>query len=286
MSKTLFYAARIHSDDAGFRAWAKPIADFLKTFLTQTADTGQVADWTTVTRPAAGAWVNEIYRFNDSLHATAPFYIRIEYGTLAAGATYPSLRATIGQTVNGAGVLGGGTTNTVELFTSGIAPNATVRPCFVSGGPDRLTIGMWLDEGQNAVAGLSISRTRGADGVATNGGVNMTWQAANARGQQFMGVGLTKFPTTPLTHLLAPIPVGANKSMSYGGSVGVGPILPFRGYADYPDLGMVIYSTSDVVGPQIFPATLLGAQHIYYALGDIGGNNPMTNVSGIGLRYE
>src|SRR4051812_25718504 len=92
------------ADDATFRTWAQGIhAQIVATgALTQTADTGQV-NLTTATRPLANAFAGyEIFAFNDALQATAPLYLKVEYGV---GATQdrPSLRVSAGSSTNGAG---------------------------------------------------------------------------------------------------------------------------------------------------------------------------------------
>jgi len=68
--------------DAEFRTWGSGIAAALQACgLVKTSDTGQI-DWATVTRPGAShtAAGYEIYRFNDSLQATKPVLIKVEYG--------------------------------------------------------------------------------------------------------------------------------------------------------------------------------------------------------------
>lgn len=86
--------------------------------LTQTADTGQV-NWVTVTRP--GVSTNggfEIWRFNDTAHATAPIFIRIDYGTGTA-ATRPRLQLTVGTGSNGSGTITGSVLAATTVSSTG-----------------------------------------------------------------------------------------------------------------------------------------------------------------------
>jgi hypothetical protein len=94
---------------ANYLAWAKGIADALKTLpgLAQSADTGQI-NWASVAAvPGVNAYSGyEIYRLNDSLDATAPVFIKIEYGT-GASVNQPALRISVSTATNGAGTLTG-----------------------------------------------------------------------------------------------------------------------------------------------------------------------------------
>jgi hypothetical protein len=106
-----------HANDADFRTWGKEISDKLHTMtgLTKVAETGTV-NWTTVTRPSANTEGGfEVYYLNDSLHGTAPIYIRVSYGT-ASSAAYPGVSITVGTSTNGSGVLGGTALTTIKRW--------------------------------------------------------------------------------------------------------------------------------------------------------------------------
>jgi hypothetical protein len=97
------------STDAGFRTWAQKIHDALTAIgLTQTADTGQI-NLSTVTRPGSNdtAGGYEIWRFNDTLQATYPIFIKIEYGMNTVASNQPSLWITVGTGSNGSGTISG-----------------------------------------------------------------------------------------------------------------------------------------------------------------------------------
>lgn len=96
-----------HASDDDFRAWGGELsAKLSEVGLVQTADTGQI-NWSTVTRPSVSAAAGyEIWRFNDTLQATAPILIKVEYGT-AGSAVYPQMWATVGTSSNGSGTLTG-----------------------------------------------------------------------------------------------------------------------------------------------------------------------------------
>lgn len=96
-----------HTNDTEFRAWGSEINSYLSAVgFVQTADTGQI-NWTTATRPAVNTVAGyEVWRFSDSLQATAPIFFLLEYGT-AAVSTYPIMYMTVGTGSDGAGALTG-----------------------------------------------------------------------------------------------------------------------------------------------------------------------------------
>lgn len=76
----------------------------LMTLFQKTADSGQI-NWSTVTRPGentSGGY--EIRRLNDSRDATAPIYVKIEYGTDITDPN-PTIWITIGKGSNGSGTI-------------------------------------------------------------------------------------------------------------------------------------------------------------------------------------
>lgn len=104
MTTSSWSAVLNHRTDAEFRAWGKDYSDHLALVgLVRTADTGQI-DWSTVLRPGAinTAAGYEIWRFDDTLQATAPIFIKIEYGTFNV-LDRPAIWLTIGRGSDGAG---------------------------------------------------------------------------------------------------------------------------------------------------------------------------------------
>jgi len=109
MPRATFTRILDHNSDAAYRVWASDLSAALKACLTQTSDTGQV-DWSTGTqvRPGTNTYTHyEVYRFSDALQTGGrPVFIKVEYGT-ASIATNPSVRITIANSTNGAGVMTG-----------------------------------------------------------------------------------------------------------------------------------------------------------------------------------
>lgn len=144
-----------HSSDAGFRVWGKGVSDLLVAAgAVLTADTGQI-NWTTVTRPGAGASAGyEMFKFTDT---TGDWYLRVSYET-AAVATYPALSFQIGASTNGAGVLDVNTVRSIGRWDRPVLSSATAvtsYACVYQGA-------MSLQFGQSTTAGgiLTIERRR------------------------------------------------------------------------------------------------------------------------------
>lgn len=136
-----------HTSDAGFRAWVAEFITLLVTggALVQTADTGQI-NTATVTRPGPstnGGYA--IFRFNDSLQSTAPYFFRFDFGTYSF-AVFPRIQLTIGTGSNGSGTITGSIlsattisretalTSTVIAYPSwACGHNGTISVAFKSG---------------------------------------------------------------------------------------------------------------------------------------------------------
>lgn len=108
MTTASWSAVLNHRTDAEFRAWGRDYSDHLAAVgLVRTADTGQI-NWDTVLRPGAinTAAGYEIWRFADALQATAPIFIKIEYGTFNV-LDRPAIWITVGKGSDGSGTITG-----------------------------------------------------------------------------------------------------------------------------------------------------------------------------------
>ena len=129
---------------------------------TTTADTGTINP----TRPSASAFVYQIFKMADTLQATAPVFIKFEWGQSSAG-TVPQVAFTLGTGSDGAGNLTGITNTRIAMSaaTSG-ATGATTHSCYFSGDTNRLMMVLFQDMSSVQSFGLQIERahdTTGAD---------------------------------------------------------------------------------------------------------------------------
>ena len=133
------------ADDATFRTWGSGIAaQFAAVGLVQTADTGQI-NWTTVARPGVGSYGGyEIWRFNDSFQATAPVFIKLEYG-VGTAADRPALRITVCTSTNGAGTPAGRSARRSQSSPKPRRRPGNTLPSHCSGTSSRLNLCTNLD---------------------------------------------------------------------------------------------------------------------------------------------
>lgn len=121
------------TSDAAFRAWGSGMAGAIQALgWVYVADTGRI-DWASVTRPGttntkAGF---EIYRAADVLQATAPFYVRIDYGT-SGGVQRPGLWLQFGSGTDGSGNLT--SPSSLVQIDMNSAPTTPFEWIFVGGG--------------------------------------------------------------------------------------------------------------------------------------------------------
>lgn len=103
MAVASFTAKAASSTDALLRDWGSKLSAAIQAVgLVKTADTGQI-DWSTVTT-GTGIRGYEIFRFNDTLQATAPIFLKLEYGGNNAQVVF---KTTVGKGTDGAGNITG-----------------------------------------------------------------------------------------------------------------------------------------------------------------------------------
>lgn len=180
----------LHASDANFRTWGSNLnAALAAVGLTQTADTGQ-ANWTTITRPAINTYAGyEIWRFNDTLQATAPVFIKIQYGT-GSSAGNPRFAISVGTGSDGAGNLTG-LVSTARPVVQNSAPSAgtfNTYACYKDGSLSLL----WMYQGTATPAnsyygGFTISRTSDYSGNWTADGLLVV-----------LGFGTSSLSTAPI----------------------------------------------------------------------------------------
>lgn len=181
MTTQTWVSAIAHSNDADFRAWGSELsAKFAAAGLVKHTDTGQI-NWATVTRPAANtAGGFELWRFADSLQATAPIYLKIEYGT-STSANFPQIWLTVGTGTNGSGTLNGTVSDRNPVAFSG-AVSAGNYPSYLCVAPG--FVGLLHKAGASGswtgFAFFAVSRTHDTAGAATGNGFFVLWGGVNA----------------------------------------------------------------------------------------------------------
>lgn len=156
-----------------FRAWGLEFSNALTAIgFIKSADTGQI-NWASVSRPGAidTSAGYEIRYLNDSMHGSAPIYVKIEYGTGGATTT-PGMWITIGTGSNGSGTITGTIVAREQTLGSAHALDSTAltKPsyyCMVDG------CVWWVHKTRNRAGNTTpvhcfyLERTRDSAGVAT-----------------------------------------------------------------------------------------------------------------------
>jgi hypothetical protein len=256
------------SNDADFRAWGSGIAAQIAAMgLVQTADTGQI-NWTTVARPAINTSAGyEMWRFADSLQATKPVFIRLDYG-VAGAVDRPRIIARVGTATDGAGTLTGqvGTAVTAMANTSKTA--GVVQPSLCSGSTSRLNLFTGVEiAGAAAIWGTMIwvERSKTSAGVDTGDGV-MTWVSSwNSSAYQAIPFAGT-IPASQTSNPAISISAASGAISSVGPNVAVSPTVGALGKPCFAS--WVAYISADI--PKLVPVSIdhMGATRTLLPLGD------------------
>lgn len=245
--------------DADFRLFCQAVAAKLTALgLVQTADTGQINN-ATVLRPLANASAGfEIWRFADSLQATMPVFIKVEYGCNTA-VDRLALWVTVGTNTNGAGTVTGQLTarNLCGQGNSDVA--GTVRPMIAAGGVGEVHLFANINPAGvtgPGLIGFAVARTRDGSGNATGDGIIVMWCSTG---------GTLTFQQVPVAGTIpaASVPyIAPNAGRStVGNDVIVSPVLLFFGKIFYSLMG--IMNAVDLGGDNVFTATALGSTHTF-----------------------
>lgn len=259
-----------NSSDANFRAWGSYISARLAAVgLVQTSDTGQI-NWTTVTTPAGVSTYSgyEIWRFNDALQATAPVFIKIEYGE-GANVDGPAVRVRFSSGSDGAGNLTG------NVSTPRIAQCVTqASACLVygSGDTNRFVIAAGILAASFKGLCFSFERMKDATGADTAEGV-MWCASANGNASSTSAAQQSTLWNSAVgdyglveDDLMALFPSGT--TMKTITQTMVQPIFHNKGVYTNPQLNLVGYYTADITPFNTFSAYMYGVAHTYLALHD------------------
>jgi len=262
------------ASDAVFRAWGSWISSLFGTFG-WTAEYSLFAtgtNWTDVTTPAADstARVTEIWKMADSLQASAPLFLKIEYGRVAT--TAPAFRLSIGTGHSGSGTLTGVLWDTGAGYR-GTAQNLNTVTNFASGDTNRIWFSLGVTgTGTSAtlMLGLSVERRKNSDGTDAATGFLLALWSSSPTGSFRVAQGTTASgspTTTPVTGSLtaAYSAVSGSQSLTYDGHSAVAPVLYHLGPSE---IGLALCAgTSGVTSPgATFVADVFGASHTFLQL--------------------
>jgi hypothetical protein len=272
-----------NSTAAAFRAWGSAVNAALAALgLVQTGDTGQI-NWTSVAAPGASNTSQgyEIWKFNDALQATAPFFFKLEYGSGATAAA-PGMWLTVSTATNGAGSLTG--VVSTRMQPRGNTNSATSYNCYFSGSSNRFSCYLFRGAGSSNVEfGFYLERLKDANGADTSEGC-------------YAVIG--SFPSGWVAQVIpssgavlatdAPVCAGPSSASTgvIGTDVGTFSCFPMRGKLYPPCMNLVGYMNADLTVLNPVTLSLYGADHTMLPLG-----NPTTFLRGNSngapmMRYE
>lgn len=271
-AKTYSFPWNIGSDTT-YRAWGSSVkAALLDIGLVQTTDTGQV-DWTTVTSPAAGTLnAYEIYRFSDPLQATAPIFIKIEYGASSSSAGYPWMYVTMGSATNGAGSLTG-KVGYRSLMNASTAANTLAKTTYLAMGPGYMTAILGADIGASIYpcGVFVVERTVNPDGTYNSAG--FTYAVQNH--SQFQSYSVVPYGTPPVPGFMSNLPVvlpftatsNAYSSFADGTDVGFFSVAAATPRPHSAHTVCLASTRGDIARYTTFPMTLYGEVRNFIAMG-------------------
>jgi hypothetical protein len=283
-----------NSTDALWRAWVQFIEDTIVTTggWLVTADTGQMTISTSLHPTLANTIVGyRVYKMNDTLQATSPLFMKIEYGSGGVANT-PRATFTLGTGTDGLGTVTGQLIFRGNLTASTNGTNA----CNSYGSADtgRLQLLMFVRAGADDIMAFSLERTKDATGADTSAGFLLTY--GNAGPIVFTNYfnatpGAQPSGETGISFVLSNL----SGSTSYAGDVGVGIPLHFKSVVQQPGLGMVIVNSADFAAEATPSFNFYGASHTYQLgnsatnqVAKTDGNNGFSNraTTRVGIRYE
>jgi len=269
---------------AGFRLWGSAISTAIAAVgWTQTADTGQV-NWTTVTAPGANVTtVYEVWKMADSLQATDPCFIRINYMIASSGG--PRMQITVGTNSDGAGAITSAANTGVSVSAASEVFNVNTTPLpaavahnsYVNGDTSSLVLLLHpLANGLITSGGLFvIERRRNVDGTPAAGGFQALWHPSTTTQLNLQTIYTNNLYAQPAVATGVGGPCYTGRASANATAIAVRanavPLFPcFTG--SYPEFGapskwLLGAYASDILVGTTFTATHFGGTQTFFACG-------------------
>lgn len=285
--------AMTNGTNTEFRVWGQAFGNCLANCgWTKATGVGTQIDWTTVAAPTTVSESKgyEIWQMGDALQATAPIYVKIEYGSSAGSSLYPGTWWTLGAGANSSGNITGNTSGRIVLhqgsyYGSNIA-------WYSSGDTDRFSYVWGNGDGVRGRATMmGIERLVDANGTPTNNGAVLLY----ANGSSVLSIAWT--PTlgnvtavestwgcfSPPSNSTT---LGANSTAfglpGGGQTLSVHPVFPAGGTFKVgfmnPTTLFMGYFNNDFPALTLATINVYGNNHTYLPL----GNTPITSASARG----
>lgn len=287
MSTTTTNTFQDQSTNANFQAWVNEVYNALVTTLglTHTADTGQMAV-PCVTAAPSGASQSAgyyVFRFNDTLQATAPIFLKLEFGSGASGANFPQMFITVGTGTNGAG-----TVNGVAMVRSAVGNGSTNGQattnynsyyCYnTAQGFLGATLKLGMGGTNESTMGFMVWRSVDATGAPTGDSIHLLTNINTANGgvnygyMQCINNNTAAVQTLTAANMWGDIPFSTNYSQE-GTAAMVFPVYQYKGTASAPGFGitnaLALAVDAEITVGNTAACTILGSLSLTYI--NVGG---------------
>lgn len=292
------------TSDAAFRKFAQGIHDaVIAAGWVQSSDTGQLAIATatcpTTTNTPAGY---EIFKLNDAAQATAPVFVKVEYGR--AGGTSPNnspaIWFTVGQATNGAGTLSSILfARQMNLLSSlnGSVGTTTEYASYASGDGSSICLSLWAANTSYPCVFFVLERSRDTSGAATAEGFLIVLAVNSGKKVRVIGnggvPGASKCADSGLVALLPAQINGLSSSTSSTMSKdGVtAPVIPLPcmapGVTPWVSNVIVAVHPGDAGATSVIQAaTINGQTRIYRAFPQFDGTSGVVGYSNAGSAID
>lgn len=264
------------ADQASWVASMKPISDFLRAAgdgpggIVRVTTTNDI-NWATATRPGVGlaASGHDIFRFSDDLQATAPLFIKVQYGQGATNT--PAMFITLGTAIDAAGVFTGVLISSQKQLCPAVA-SAASWPLFLSHGPSHFSfcqVGLTTPSAQASMQ-CYIERMRDDAGLETPDGFIMLFGGGTTFPQrvQAMPASGVSVPADALATVHLPAIGGMSGITVSAEAMVMAPIaVPHNGKWRY--MTAMIYRNADISHGVTLEKIHLGEVRKYLALGGV-----------------
>jgi hypothetical protein len=281
LANTITGIQRNNNTDALFRAWGANLnSQMAAAGLVQTSDGTQI-NWGTVTTPLVGSVVQgyEIWRFNDAFQASAPVYLKFEYGSGVQN-TVPGMMIAVGTGVTNIGgtiflsgpngSAGSNVASRISVIGAGSTTNASIQS-FFSGSTNRWSSAMWVRDGSvssNEPLIISIERTKDSNGNDTAEGLLCTLMGSTTWQQWVYDLKTgVKTPIATTPGILTPgseVTSGVN-----GANTAIYPLFHDDGVGFLnPGMNLLAYYNGDITAGTPTTLSIYGSTHTYMPLGN------------------
>jgi len=172
MATATFISKASNETDFLFRDWGSKLSSAIQAVgLIKTADTGQI-NWLTVPRSTSGMAGYEIFRFDDTLQATAPIFLKLEYGGTG---NYALFKTTLGKGTDGAGNITGILHQALQALNGNYNSTTDFASYISSGDGSMLNVALWpsFHVSYSPLLKFCIDRSRDGAGNPTGLGTFM-----------------------------------------------------------------------------------------------------------------